>query len=72
MGVAQNNELKLRVFQAKTQLPFRTVLPLFFDLNPEYDNDDQRTFVKNVLQGRAVDEDITIKLEHMVDRIKGE
>lgn len=63
------DELKKRVIEAKRQLPpffGGTFLHVF----PEYQNDKGRTKLTNVLQLRASDEQITEKLEKLVEILK--
>jgi hypothetical protein len=63
------DELKKRVIEAKRQLPpffGGTFLHVF----PEYQNDKGRTRLTNVLQLRASDDQITEKLEKLVEILK--
>lgn len=73
--MAENNggaDLKLRVLQAKKELPKSGVTSLFFhcfgDDYPE--TKENKTKLNNVLQTRSTDQFITEKLEELVDLLK--
>ena len=64
-----NDDLRLRVAEAKKKLPKHGLSNVFFHLfSDEYDKEDKsiRNKVRNVLNLVAVDVDITHKIEKMV------
>lgn len=63
------DELKLRVINAKKQLP-NGIVPLFVHVFPEFDTYKKRSRITNVLQLRIADLEITEKLEQLVDQLK--
>jgi hypothetical protein len=62
-------DLKLRVLEAKKNLPKSGITSLFFHYFDYTDNIKNKSKLNNVLQIRATDEDITIKLEELVKLI---
>ncbi len=66
-----SDDLKIRVLQAKKDLPKSGVTSLFFHYFTNYkDTVKNRSRLNNVLQTRLTDEDITEKLEQLVDLLK--
>lgn len=63
--------LKQRVINAKKELP-HGIVPLFTHVFPEFDTYKKRSRVQNVIQLRIADQDITEKLEQLVERLKDE
>jgi hypothetical protein len=64
-----NSQLKIRVLNAKKDLPKSGITSLFFHyFKKEYpETDKNKSKLNNVLQTRTTDEDITNKLESLVD-----
>lgn len=66
-----SSDLKMRVLEAKKKLPVHGLTALFFhyfkDFNETVKN---KSKLNNVLQTRATDEDITLKLEQLVELLK--
>jgi len=67
-SIPLSEDLKMRVLQAKKNLPSSGVTSLFFHYFGEDYNDSvkNKSRLNNVLQTRITDEDITIKLEELV------
>jgi hypothetical protein len=71
-GEASEN-LKIRVLNAKKELPRHGVTALFFHYFKDFkDTVKNKSKLNNVLQTRATDEDITLKLEELVLLLKNE
>lgn len=62
-------DLKLRVLEAKKKLPKSGVTSLFFHYFADDYNDSvkNKSRLNNVLQTRITDEDMTLKLEELVE-----
>lgn len=62
------SELKIRVLEAKKGLPKNGITSLFFHYfkNEFPDTKKNRSKLSNVLQTRIVDENITLKIEELV------
>ena len=67
-----SSELKIRVLTAKKSLPTHGITALFFHYFKDEFNDSikNKSKLNNVLQTRATDENITKKLEELVDLLK--
>lgn len=68
-ALPKSSDLKIRVLEAKKKLPSHGVTSLFFHYFKDEYTDSVKTKSKlsNVLQTRITDEDITIKLEELVN-----
>ena len=62
-----NEDLKIRVLNAKKLLPKSGITSFFLQLNPEFDTVKGRSLLNNVLQSRSTDLLITEKLEKLAD-----
>lgn len=62
-----NEDLKVRVLEAKKKLPKSGVTSLYFHYFEIPENSSKRTKLNNVLQLRSVDEKITQRLETLVE-----
>jgi hypothetical protein len=71
MSEPTTDALKLRVIKAKEKLP-KSIIPVFVHVFKEYDNEDSRTRLSNVLQLRVSDKFITEKLEQLINILKVE
>jgi phosphotransacetylase len=67
-----NEDLKIRVLNAKKALPKSGITSFFLQLNPEFDNVKGRSLLNNVLQSRSTDERITERLERLVEVMQKE
>lgn len=68
MEIPLSLDLKMRVLEAKKSLPVHGLTALFFHyFNDFNDTVKNRSKLSNVLQARATDENITIKLEELVE-----
>lgn len=67
-----NEDLKIRVLNAKKALPKSGITSFFLQLNPEFDNVKDRSLLNNVLQSRSTDERITERLERLVEIMQKE
>lgn len=67
-----SDDLKIRVLEAKKELPRNGVTSLFFHyFKKDYtDSVKNKSRLNNVLQTRITDEDITKKLEQLVELLK--
>lgn len=61
--------LKLRVIEAKKNLP-KSVIPTFVHVFKEFNDEQSKTRLTNVLQLRVADKFITEKLEQLVEILK--
>jgi hypothetical protein len=61
--------LKLRVIKAKENLP-KQIIPVFVHVFKEYDNEESKTRLSNVIQLRVSDKFITEKLEQLIEILK--
>lgn len=63
-----SSDLKMRVLKAKKELPRHGITALFFHYFSDYtDTVKHRSKLNNVLQSRSTDEEITLKLEKLVE-----
>ncbi|QCW20359.1 hypothetical protein [Flavobacterium phage FPSV-S1] len=62
-----NEDLKIRVLNAKKLLPKSGITSFFLQLNTEFDNVKGRSLLNNVLQSRSTDLLITEKLEKLAE-----
>lgn len=65
----ETNDLKSRVIEAKRNLP-NVIIPTFLHVFPELNTYKGRSRLTNVLQLRIADEDITQKLERLIEILK--
>ena len=61
--------LKMRVIKAKENLP-KSVIPTFVHVFKEFNDEQSKTRLTNVLQLRVADKFITEKLEQLVEILK--
>lgn len=61
--------LKMRVIKAKEKLP-KSIIPTFVHVFKEYDNEQSKSRLTNVLQLRIADQTTTEKLEQLVEILK--
>lgn len=68
----QSDELKIRVLKAKQDLPKSGITSIFFHyFKKDYaETVKNKSRLNNVLQTRITDEDITNKLEQLVELLK--
>jgi hypothetical protein len=64
-NLSQTDALKQRVITAKKQLP-KQIIPVFVHCFPEFNTDQQRTKLTNVLHLKTADQTITEKLENLI------
>jgi hypothetical protein len=66
-----SSDLKIRVLNAKNNLPVHGLTALFFHYFTDFsDTVKNRSKLTNVLQTRITDENITLKLEELVELLK--
>jgi hypothetical protein len=71
MKAPLSSDLKIRVLAAKKDLPVHGLTALFFHYFKEYtETVKNKSKLNNVLQTRQTDEDITRKLEELVDLLR--
>lgn len=71
-ALPSSSDLKMRILKAKESLPKSGVTSLFFHYfkNEYSDSVKNKSKLNNVLQTRITDEDITKKLESLVELLK--
>jgi hypothetical protein len=69
MNETTTDALKLRVIKAKENLP-KQIIPVFVHVFKDYDNEESKTRLSNVLQLRVSDKFITEKLEQLIEILK--
>lgn len=69
--ITKTDALKSRVINAKMHLP-NQIVPVFVHVFPEYDTDQMRTKLTNVLQLKTADAQTTEKLEQLIEILKTE
>lgn len=71
MKAPLSSDLKMRVLEAKKELPVHGLTALFFHYFKDFkDTVKNKSKLNNVLQTRATDEDITLKLEELVELVR--
>jgi len=70
-NLSQTDALKQRVITAKKDLP-KQIIPVFIHCFPEYNSDQQRTKLTNVLHLKTADQLITEKLELLIKILQNE
>ena len=66
-----SSDLKMRVLEAKKELPVHGLTALFFHYFKDFkDTVKNKSKLNNVLQTRATDEEITLKLEQLVELLE--
>lgn len=71
-ALPKSDDLKIRVLQAKKELPKSGITSLFFHYFSETFSETvkNKSRLNNVLQTRLTDKDITEKLEQLVELLK--
>lgn len=70
-AIPLSSDLKIRVLEAKKNLPSHGLTALFFHYFKDFtDTVKNKSKLNNVLQTRQTDEDITEKLEQLVELLK--
>lgn len=67
-NIKHKDEIKLRVLNAKAKLP-RNYTTFFVHFFPEFDNDEGKKKLRSVLNMQQVDEQVTEKLERLIQLI---
>jgi hypothetical protein len=64
-NLSQTDALKQRVITAKKKLP-KQIIPVFIHVYPEFNTEQQKTKLTNVLHLKTADQTITEKLENLI------
>ena len=64
-NLSQTDALKQRVITAKKNLP-KQIIPVFIHVYPEFNTEQQKTKLTNVLHLKTADQTITEKLENLI------
>lgn len=60
---------KLEAYQMRVKLP-KTYMPIYIMYYPDFDNEEERTHVRDYLNGKRFDEGIKTRISKIIKKIK--